>query len=74
MDREGQGKGAHNDLYMRLNYEQYKSVENQLRRFNELETTHKTVDGGYHKSFRLHVTDSLVIEFMGPLVKQPLER
>lgn len=68
-----EGKGAVNDLYMRLNYEQYKNVEHQLKQFNQLETTHKTVDGGYHKSFRLHVTDTLVIEFMGPLVKKPLE-
>jgi hypothetical protein len=63
--------GHVNDLYLRLTFEQYKNLENQLRRFNELETTHKTVDGGYHKAFRLHVTDSLVFEFMGPLVKQP---
>ena len=61
-----------NDLYMRLTYEQYKGVEDQLRRFAELETTHRTVDGGYHKAFRLKVTDTLIIEFMGPLVKPPL--
>ena len=62
-----------NDIYMRLTHEQYKSVEKQLKNFNSIETTHKTVDGGYHKAFRLYVTDSLVIEFMGPLVKKPLE-
>ena len=61
-----------NDLYMRLNHEQYKNLEDQLRRFDKLETTHRTVDGGYHKAFRLQVTDSLIIEFMGPLVKAPL--
>lgn len=64
--------GAQNDLYVRLNYEQYKNLEEQLKRFKELETTHRTVDGGYHKAFRLHVTDTLVFEFMGPLVKTPL--
>jgi hypothetical protein len=62
-----------NDLYMRLTFEQYKNVEVQLRRFSELETTHRTVDGGYHKAFRLKVSDSLIIEFMGPLVKEPLK-
>ena len=62
-----------NDLYMRLTYEQYKGLEDQLRRFEEIETTHRTVEGGYHKAFRLHVTDDLIIEFMGPLVKAPLE-
>ena len=62
-----------NDLYMRLTYEQYKGLEDQLRRFEEIETTHRTVDGGYHKAFRLHITDSLILEFQGPLVKAPLE-
>ncbi len=57
---------------MRLTYEQYKKLEDQLRRFEEIETTHQTVEGGYHKAFRLQVTDSLIIEFMGPLVKSPL--
>ena len=69
----GQAPGAMNDLYMRLNYEQYKNLEDQLKRFKELETTHKTVDGGYHKAFRLHISETLVIEFMGPLVKEPLK-
>ena len=62
-----------NDLYMRLNYEQYKALEDQLDRWEEIETTHKTVDGGYHKALRLKVTDTLIIEFMGPLVKAPLD-
>lgn len=67
------GAPAHmNDIYVRLNYEQYKNLEEQIKRFNDLETTHRTVDGGYHKAFRLHVTDTLVFEFMGPLVKPPL--
>ena len=65
--------GQVNDIYMRLNHEQYKNVERQLKNFNNFETTHKSVDGGYHKAFRLHITSTLVIEFMGPLVKPPLE-
>ena len=71
---EHRGAPPHkNDLYMRLTYEQYKNLEEQLMRYKQIETTHKTVDGGYHKALRLHVTDSLVIEFMGPIVKEPLE-
>ena len=62
-----------NDLYMRLTYEQYKSLEDQMKNFEETETTHRTVDGGYHKAFRLRVTDSLIVEFQGPLIKPPLE-
>ena len=62
-----------NDLYMRLTYEQYKSLEAQLVFYKTLETTHRTVDGGYHKAFRLKVTNTLIIEFQGPLVKPPLE-
>lgn len=61
-----------NDLYLRLGYDQYKELENQLMRFKELETTHRTVEGGYHKAFRLKVTESLIIEFQGPLIKPPL--
>lgn len=63
---------AMNDMYIRLTHEDYKRVEDQLRRFDELETTHRTVDGGYHKAFRLQVTDSLILEFQGPLIKPPL--
>ena len=61
-----------NDIYMRLNYEQYKNLEQQLADFKKIETTHRTVDGGYHKAYRLKVTESLIIEFMGPLVKPAL--
>ena len=61
-----------NDLYMRLTYEQYKSLEDQLRRWEEIETTHQTVEGGYHKALRLRVTESLIIEFQGPMLKPPL--
>ena len=62
-----------NDMYIRLNHEQYKNVEDQLRRFDELETTHRTVEGGYHKAFRLHITETFVLELQGPLIKPPLE-
>lgn len=62
-----------NDLYIRLNHEQYKNLESQLEHFKDLETTHRTVDGGYHKAFRLVITNSLIFEFQGPLIKPPLE-
>lgn len=62
-----------NDIYMRLTYEQYKSVEDQISKFKERETTHRTVDGGYHKAFRLQVTETLILELQGPLIKPPLE-
>lgn len=61
-----------NDIYMRLTYEQYKKLEDQLVRWKEVETTHRTVEGGYHKSLRLEITDTLIIEFQGPLLKSPL--
>ena len=61
-----------NDQYMRLTYEDYKNLEDQLRRWEEVETTHRTVDGGYHKALRLRVTPTLIIEFQGPLIKPPL--
>lgn len=62
-----------NDLYLRLSHEDYKRVEDQLRHFDELETIHRTVEGGYHKAFRLRITDSLILEFQGPLIKPPLD-
>lgn len=58
-----------NSLYMHMTYEDYKNLEKQLANFKQLETSHKTVEGGYHKAFRLKVTDSLIIEFQGPLLK-----
>lgn len=58
------------NLYLQLDYDDYKSIEDQLRRFEELETSHITVSGYYHKAFRLDL-GAFVIEFQGPLVKQP---
>jgi len=53
-------------VYMHLDYEAYKDLEEQMRAFNE--TTHKSTGGFYHKSIRLRVDDHLTIEFHGPLV------
>jgi len=61
-----------NDLYMRLTYDQYKRLEEQMRSFDEHETTHRTVEGGYHKAIRLHLGGDTIFEFQGPLIKPPL--
>jgi len=63
-----------NDLYMRLGYDDYKRLEEQLRNWKTVETTHSTVEGGYHKALRIRVTKDLLFEFQGPLVKPPLEK
>lgn len=57
-------------VYMSLKYEDYKRLEEQCVRFKELETSHTTTAGFYHKAFRLELGD-LLIEFQGPLVKEP---
>jgi len=56
------------ELYVRLSYEEYKEFERQLRDFQKLESTHKSVDGFYHKSFRIKL-GSLILEVHGPTVK-----
>ena len=61
------------DIYMRLTYEDYKNLESQMRHVKEIETTHRTVEGAYHKAIRLKIGDDLILEFQGPLVKPPLE-
>lgn len=53
-------------IYMHLKYEDYKTLEEQMKAFKE--TTHKTTGGFYHKSVRLMIDNDLVIEFHGPLV------
>lgn len=58
-------------IYIQLSYEEYKSLEEQMRTVPE--TEHRTVpDGGYHKAIRLEVkggSDPLVFEFQGPVLK-----
>ena len=54
-------------MYVSLSYEDYKNIEKQMRDFAE--TSHNTEPGFYHKSIRLKITDGLVLEFHGPLVK-----
>ncbi len=57
------------DLYARLNYEEYKRLEQELKDFSKLETTHVSAgEEFYHKSLRLHL-GSITLEIHGPLVK-----
>ena len=57
------------DLYARLDYDQYKLLEQQLQDFARLETTHKSAgEEFYHKSLRLRLGD-IMLEIHGPLVK-----
>ena len=53
-------------LYMHLTYEDYKSLEDQMREFKE--TAHKSTGGFYHKSLRVRIGEDLIMEFHGPLV------
>lgn len=59
------------ELYVRLTYDQYKRLEEELKRFEELESTHESGnlnDQFYHKSLRFHLGD-IAVEAHGPLVK-----
>lgn len=52
--------------YIHLDYESFKSLELQMKAFNE--TSHKSTGGFYHKSVRLKIGSDLIMEFHGPLV------
>ncbi len=54
-------------LYTSLSYDDYKQLEEQMRKF--VETTHTTEPAFYHKSIRLKINPELTIEFHGPLVR-----
>ena len=66
MAEEKKGASAIADIYVNLNYEEWKDLERQCREFRE--TTHGEGTEWYHKSFRMKVGDSLW-EFHGPNVK-----
>jgi len=59
------------DVYLRLDYRQYKHLEKQLRNWDEIETSHTSVDGYYHKALRLEIGD-MTLEIQGPAVKEPI--
>lgn len=58
------------DIYMRLGYDDYKALEQQLRDWEQIETTHTTTGGFYHKAIRLRL-GGVTLEIQGPLVMQP---
>ena len=59
------------DMYLRLDYRQYKALEEQLRSWEKTETVHTSVDGYYHKALRLDIGD-LTLEIQGPAVREPV--
>lgn len=59
------------DIYARLDYRQYKHLEDQLRKWEQLETVHTSVDGYYHKALRIEIGD-ITLELQGPAVKEPI--
>lgn len=60
------------DIYARLDYRQYKHLEDQLRQWEKLETTHTSTEGYYHKALRIDIGD-VTLEIQGPAVKEPLK-
>lgn len=59
------------EIYVRLTYDQYKRLEEELNSFKLLEKVHTSGEKGeqfYHNSFRFHLGD-IVVEAHGPLVK-----
>jgi hypothetical protein len=59
------------DVYLRLGYKEYKHLEEQLRNWETIETSHVSVDGYYHKALRLDI-GSITLEVQGPAVKEPV--
>lgn len=59
------------DIYLRLDYKDYKKLEAQLLNWASIETTHTTVDGYYHKALRLNIGD-VCLEIQGPAVREPI--
>jgi hypothetical protein len=55
-------------MYSHLSYEDYKALEAQMKAFAE--TVHTTTPGPfYHKSIRLQISPTLIMEFHGPNVR-----
>lgn len=55
-------------MYVHLSYEDYKALEQQMKKFEE--TTHTSTPGPfYHKSIRLRISPDMVMEFHGPNVR-----
>ena len=59
------------ELYVRLNYTQYKTLQAQLQDWDSIESSHTSVEGFYHKALRLEI-GTMILEVQGPTVKTPL--
>lgn len=64
------------DVYLRLDYRQYKALERQLDEWRDHETTHTSVGGPdsaryYHKAIRLDI-GNLTLEVQGPAVREAI--
>lgn len=59
------------DIYLRLDYREYKRLEEQLRVWEQIETSHTSVNGYYHKALRLDIGD-VTLEIQGPAVREPI--
>lgn len=55
-------------MYLHMTYEDYKGLEAQMKTFRETMHT-STPEPFYHKSIRLRIDPSLIIEFHGPNVR-----
>jgi hypothetical protein len=57
-------------MYVRLEYEEYKSLEEQMAHYQDHEQTSKVYEpeGFYHKAFRFDL-GGMVIEIHGPIVR-----
>ena len=55
-------------IYVRLEYDDYKDFENALTNYKTLETVHTSVEGFYHKAFRLPL-GPITLEVHGPAIK-----
>ncbi len=57
-----------NVMYIQMDYEKYKKLEEQMKAFKE--TTHTSTPGPfYHKSIRLEIAPDLIMEFHAPVVR-----
>lgn len=57
-----------NVMYLQMDYEQYKKLEQQMKAFKE--TTHVSTPGPfYNKSIRLEISQDLIMEFHAPVVR-----
>ena len=55
------------DIYVNVDYEEYKALEQACREF--VETSHGEGTEYYHKSFRFPLNKDTTVEIHGPLVK-----